>query len=93
MKKIIKWLELNGFNFTYEERNKNKFITIVLEKDCIWINGFNQPMKYDKDIVIHQDSYKTYGIYERYDYSLTKTLKTSKKANDIINILKIRFKF
>lgn len=91
MKKIMKWLEENGIQYTYTERGKNKYIDIVLEKDCIWINGFNQPMKYNKTIRVHQDTYKTYGAFETYDYSMTKTLKTSKKADAIIEALTERF--
>lgn len=91
MKKIIKWLEENGIQYTYAERGKNKYIYIILEKDCIWINGFNQSMKYDKIIRVHQDTYKTYGVFETYEYSMTKTLKTSKKADIIIEALAERF--
>ena len=91
MKKIMKWLEENGIQYTYTEHRKNKYIDIVLEKDCIWINGFNQHMKYDKSIRIHQDTYKTYGVFETYEYSMTKTLKTSKKADIIIETLMERF--
>ena len=91
MKKIMKWLESQGISFTYTEKGKNKCIDIVLEKDCIWINGFGEQMKYDKRIMIHQDTYKTYGVYEKYEYYLTKTLETSKKADAIIDALENRF--
>lgn len=91
MKKIIKWLELNGIQYTYKESGKNKYIDIIIEKNCVWINGFNQPMKYNKMVRIMQDTYKTYGLYETYNYSMTKTLETSKKCDVIIEALKRRF--
>ena len=59
MQKILKWLDAHGINYTVSSnrRDRTEYITIILEKDCIWINGFNQPMKFDKKITIHHNKY------------------------------------
>lgn len=87
----MKWLEQNGIQYSYKQCGNTKHIDIILEKDCIWINGFNEPMKYDKKIRITQDTYKTYGAYETYNYNMARTLEVSKKADTIIEALEKRF--
>lgn len=91
MKKILKWLEENGIkNYTLSKRGKDDCITIILEKNCVWINGFNQPMKFDKKITIHHNKYSGYGVFEQYNYSMTKTLVSCKKLEGVIETLKDR---
>ena len=92
MKKILKWLEEHGIEYTLSSsrRDREERITIILEKDCVWINGFNQPMKYDKKITIHHNKYSGYGVYEQYNYSMTKTLVSCKKLEGVIDTLKDR---
>lgn len=92
MQKILKWLESQGIKYILSSNrsNKEECITIVLEKDCIWINGFNKPMKYDKIITIHHNKYLGYGVYEQYEYSMTKTLVSCKKWEMVVDALKNR---
>ena len=92
MKKILKWLEEHGIEYTLSSssRDREERITIILEKDCVWINGFNQHMKFDKKITIHHNKYSGYGVYEQYDYSMTKTLVTCKKWEIVVEELKDR---
>lgn len=87
MKQIKKWLEENRIEYKYEEKGKIKFIFITLEKNCKWINKYNELMIYDKTITINQDVYKTYNILEQYDYNMTRKLKTSTKSDIIIEVL------
>lgn len=90
MKKILKWLDDNNIDYVFSSKGKEECITIILETDCIWINGFGEPMKYDKKITIHHNKYLGYGVYEQYMYSRTKTLMSSKKFEDVIDALKSR---
>lgn len=91
MNKIKKWLEAQGIKFEYIDERVNKYIVIVLEKDCVWINGYGEPMKYDHKITIAQNTYKTYGVSEKTGYSRYESLGHSTRANDIIDILQKRF--
>lgn len=89
--KIKKWLELNNIKYTYKVEGNNKYMDIILESGCIWENGFNEAMTYNKSIRIYQDTYKNYVITETYGYNLTKTIKKNTKADIIIEALKKRF--
>lgn len=91
MKKIQKWLQENNIEFIYSSQRRNYCIEIILEKDCIWINGFGQPMQCNKSITISYDTYKIYGVYEHIGYSLSKKLIISKRADTVIDILAERF--
>ena len=92
MNKVKKWLDANGIQYTYTEKGNSKYIDIILESGCVWVNGFNENMYYDKSIRIYQDTYKNYVITETYDYNLTKTIKKNTKADIIIEALEERFK-
>lgn len=91
MGKIIKWLEAQGIEFQYSEKRRSKCVVILLEKDCIWVNGFNQPMRYDRNITIYYNTYKTYTVTEVTGYSRHATLAISTRAEDIIEVLAERF--
>ena len=84
MNKIIEWLITH--NIGYE-----CCIAIFIEKDCVWVNRFGEPMNYDKKITIHHDKYSGYGVYEQYGYSLTKTIISCKKNELVLEKLKERF--
>ena len=94
MSKILKWLEEHNISYTIEKMKSVKAdrIRIVLEKDCVWINGFGQPMKYDKEItIVKSTSYGTYYMQEVTGMSLSKSLCTTTKQTDIITALEKRF--
>ena len=91
MNKIKKWLDINGIKYTYTEKGNSKYIDIILENGCVWVNGFNESMTYDKVMRIYQDTYKNYVVTETYGYNLTKTIKKNTKADVIIEALKERF--
>ena len=88
MNKIVKWLKNHNINY---EISQTGCITILIEKDCIWMNGFGVPMKYDKKITIRHSKYLGYGVYEQYGYSLTKTIISCKKNELVLEKLKERF--
>ena len=60
--KIIKYLTESGIKYVY-----NVNIVITLETDCIWVNGYNEKMHYNKALYISQNKYKTYFLTRR-DY-------------------------
>lgn len=93
MKKIIDWLKNHGLEYEYKSKThkSDEYISIFIERDCIWINGFNHPMKYDKKITIHHNKYSGYGVYEQYGYSLTKQLLSCKKYELVLETIKERF--
>lgn len=83
MKKIMKWLD--SMNIKYDLNNG--YIVIILEKDCIWVNGFGEPMKYDKKISIYKNPYSEYVIYEVTGYNLHKKLFQGSRADNAIYTL------
>ena len=94
MSKILKWLEKHNIAYTFGKVKgcKCERITITLEKGCVWINGFGQTMKYNKEITITKSlSYGTYHVQEVTGMSLSKGLCTSTKQTDVIVILEERF--
>ena len=94
MNKILKWLEENKISFTFEKAKcfKGFIITIMLEKDCEWVNGFGKIMKYDKKITITKStSYNSYHMQEVTGMSLSKGLCNTTKQEVIIDALKKRF--
>lgn len=91
MKKVIKWLDEHNINYSLSTEGKDECITIILETDCIWINGFGKPMKFDKKVRVLYDKYLGYRVYEQYGYNLTKTLATCRKADMTIDVLNKRF--
>ena len=88
MNKIIKVLEEKGIKYTLDKKGN---ITIELEKNCIWINGYNEEMKYNKKVSIYKDTYKNYIMGEVTGYNLSKTITKSTKQDDIINAINNRF--
>lgn len=94
MSKVIKWLQENGIDFTVEEYSHSKTIRIILEKNCIWVNGFGENMYYDKDICVrYGKGYKDYYVRELTGYNTSRILlKYSTRANDVIKALERRFK-
>lgn len=90
MKKIIKWLDDNNIDYVLASEGTSEYITIILETDCIWINGFGEEMKYDKKINIHYNKQLGYGVYEQYMYSRTKTLVSTKRYKDVVDTLKLK---
>ena len=89
MSKIIEWLISHNIDY---ELSKDGCITIFIEKDCVWVNGFGEPMNYDKKITIRYDKYSGYGVYEQYGYSLTKPIISCKKHELVLEKLKDRFR-
>lgn len=88
MNKIIEWLITHNTNY---ELSKDGCITIFIEKDCVWVNGFGEKMKFDKKITIRHDKYSGYGVYEHYGYLLTKTIISCIKHEPVLEKLKERF--
>ena len=88
MNKIIKALEEKGIKYIVDKKGN---IIIELEKNCIWINGYNEEMKYNKQVSIHKDTYKNYIMGETTGYNLSKTIAKSTKQDNIINAINERF--
>lgn len=88
MNKIIKALEEKGIKYTLDKKGN---ITIELEKDCIWINGYNEEMKYNKKVSIYKDTYKNYFMVEVTGYNLSKTISKSTKQDIIVDAINTRF--
>ena len=86
MNTIIKFLKENNINFI---ENKKR-ITITLENNCVWINGYGEKMYYNKTINIIKDTYANYILTETMGYNKTKTLLKATKQSKIIDGLKIR---
>lgn len=91
MKKLIKWLEENNIKFTYTDKGVDKYITITLEEDAVWVNGFGEDMHYTKVIRIWYSTYKVYTATETTGYNLYNTLAKSTKVDNIIKALAVRF--
>lgn len=90
MKTLIKWLQEHGIEFKQYKDNLNRIyrIVITLEKDCIWVNGFGEDMKYDKLIGIGKDlTYGGYKMGEVIGYNRSKTLFVGTKVKDLIKVL------
>ena len=87
MSKIIKWLKENGIDF---EQVREGCVTILLEKDCVWVNGFGEEMKYDKGIAVYKNTYRDYIITEKVGYNRTRKMFQGTRANDAIEVLKER---
>ena len=90
MNRIIRWLKEHGIAYSYSESGNSKIIDIILEKDCIWINHYDEPIKYDKSIRVVQNTYKIYKAYETYQHNMTATLRISGRSSDIIDVLEER---
>lgn len=94
MSKITKWLEEHDITYTIQKAKgvRGERIVITLERNCIWINGFGQEMRYNKEITIFKSlAYKTYYVQEVTGMSLSKSLCTSTKQSDVITALEKRF--
>jgi len=91
MSLILKWLKENGIECQYIDKRTDKYIKIILETGCIWVNGFGKEMLYDKEITIHKDTYKNYTVSECVGYNLFHTLAKSTKQDRIIKALEERF--
>lgn len=86
MTKIKAFLETQEIEYSYDK----DYIVIMLEKDCIWVNGFGEDMHYDKKICIHKNTYGDYIIVEVTGYSLSKKLFWGTRQADAIEALKNR---
>lgn len=86
MTKIKAFLEAQGIEYSYDK----DYIVIVLEKDCIWVNGFGEDMHYDKTLSIYKNIYGDYIIIEVTGYSLSKKLFWGTRQTDAIEALKKR---
>ena len=91
MNSILKWLKENGIECQYIDKRTDKYIRIVLEVGCIWVNGFGEDMVYDKYISIHKDTYKNYTVSECVGYNMITTSTRSTKQQNIIKALSDRF--
>lgn len=87
MSKIIKWLKENRIDF---EQVREGCVVILLEKDCVWVNGFGEEMKYDKRIAVYKNTYNDYIITETVGYNRTEKLFHGTRAKDAIKVLKER---
>jgi len=83
LKNIKKWLINNNIEFEIV----NNYIVIYKEKNCCWINGYNEKMYYDKKISIYQNTYKEYIIGETIGYNLGGKIYQSGKQTNIIEFL------
>lgn len=88
MTQIIKWLEAQGVGYSVNPHS----ITIMLEKDCVWINGFGEPMKWDRKIVIYKNPYKEYRAYEMVGYNMSEQLCWTSKQSKVIEALQKRLR-
>ena len=91
MNKIIKWLTENGIPFITRQTHYGIHITIVIEPDCVWINGFGKEMHYEHHICIGQNTYKKYEVVENTGYARSHVLFCGGKADNAIKILAKRF--
>jgi hypothetical protein len=87
MKKLMKWLTEHNIDFYIVKRNFIDYIVIMLEPGCIWINGFGEPMKYDKKIMIYKNTYNEYIVNEVIGYNQVAKLIQCSKVSNAINIL------
>ena len=88
MNKIIKALEEKGIKYTLDNKGN---ITIELEKNCIWINGYKEEMKYNKEISIIKDTYKNYIMVEVVGYNKVTTLVKNTKQDVVVESIIKRF--
>lgn len=84
--KIIKYLTESGIKYDYNDVD----IVITLETDCIWVNGYNEEMHYNKTLHISQNKYKTYFLIETTGYNMSRTLCSTGKQEEIIKVLQER---
>lgn len=89
MTKIRTFLKEQGIEYQ-ERESSNGYIEIMLEKDCIWVNGFGEDMYYDKKISIYKNTYGDYIIMEKTGYSETKKLFWGRKQIHAIEVLRKR---
>lgn len=87
MSKIIKWLKEHGIDF---EQVREGCVKILLENDCVWVNGFGEEMKYDKGIAVYKNTYNDYIITETVGYNRISKMFHGTRANDAIKVLKER---
>lgn len=87
MNKIKKWLDENGIQYTFTDKGTNKYITILLESGCVWVNGFGENMYYDRKISIHQDTYKNFEVTEQIGYNRFNRIAKSTKQDNIVKAL------
>lgn len=92
MKKVIKWFLENDIEIETRDGHTNTEVTVTIEKDCEWVNGLNEVLKYNKGLRVYQDTYKNYYVVETTGYNMTHTLVKTTKATDVINTLEKRFK-
>ena len=86
MTKIRALLEANGIEY----ETKNEYLVIMLEKDCIWVNGFGEDMHYDKKLSIHKNTYGDYIIMETTGYNQSKKLFWGTRQANAIEVLRKR---
>lgn len=89
MTKIRAFLEAQGIEYQ-ERESSNGYIEIMLERDCIWVNGFGEDMHYDKKISIYKNNYGDYIIMEVVGYNQSKKLFWGRKQIHAIEVLKRR---
>ena len=87
MTKIRKWLDDNGIAYEYDGH-----ITIYLERDCIWVNGFGEDMRYNKLIAVYQNTYSKYIVREITGYSMSHQIIYTSKQDSVIDALNTRLK-
>lgn len=88
MKQIIKCINDKGIEFRKFKYLHENAIKIIVEKDNIFINGFQEEMKWDRELIIYQDRYKKYILKETIGILSTKTHIETGKQKELVLILK-----
>lgn len=84
---IEKWLKESGVSYSIEFQGKVKYIVIVLEKDCVWVNGFNEKMLYDRKISIHRNTYGRFSAVIRDGYASHTLIICTGKQKEVVKAL------
>jgi len=81
--KVEKWLNENNIEHTSD----NDLIEIMIEPNCVWINGFGKPMKYDRKYRVLKNKYRDYFVIEVTGYNLHHQHCWTKKQDTVIDVL------
>ncbi len=84
---IEKWLKENGVSYSVELRGRTKYIVIILEKDCVWVNGFGENMLYDRKISIYRNTYGKFSAVLRCGYASDRLIFCTGKQKEVIAAL------
>lgn len=93
MRKITLWLDEQKIPYTVKTHIGGRTgISIPLEQDLIWINGFGDEMKWDRSIWITQDTRKKYHAWVTIGYNRSMPIiEHEGKQSNVIEAIKRYF--